>query len=375
MKSLLQQQLNLKKSLINHLDELINITSNTTLSNTALSNTALSNAVFSQTGGKKYSQDELDNLIIETTKHINVLFFQTQIESNAIRNQINELIKVKPYLVDMMDKLGYNIKYLVSEASRQSNQSSQSIQSGGANKKKYNQSHVDKAINNISGQYLSIYIQAENEKQFLANTYSKLLELSELNPFVQIGHIATKSVTKSIHLNPPLFVSLKTLREELTARKILENTDKILHKAVMLSNDKFTITKNNKNNNINIVTRNTDTNDLLGKIFNKGEGPLTKKNLTKTSIDYEVGRYNSVVTDILKAINFSSTNTESIIVENSADALLKLIPNTITIKGNLFKDYINDPSNIGAKEIYDLMNNYIINIAYKENGGLTRTLN
>lgn len=375
MKSLLQQQLNLKKSLINHLDELINITSNTTLSNTALSNTALSNAVFSQTGGKRYSQDELDNLIIETTKHINVLFFQTQIESNAIRNQINELIKVKPYLVDMMDKLGYNIKYLVSEASRQSNQSSQSIQSGGANKKKYNQSHVDKAINNISGQYLSIYIQAENEKQFLANTYSKLLELSELNPFVQIGHIATKSVTKSIHLNPPLFVSLKTLREELTARKILENTDKILHKAVMLSNDKFTITKNNKNNNINIVTRNTDTNDLLGKIFNKGEGPLTKKNLTKTSIDYEVGRYNSVVTDILKAINFSSTNTESIIVENSADALLKLIPNTITIKGNLFKDYINDPSNIGAKEIYDLMNNYIINIAYKENGGLTRTLN
>ena len=387
MKSLLQQKLNLRNNLINDLSNLINATSSysdlslTNIPNMQINTQTNNNNIASQTGGKRYSQDELENLIAETTKHINTLFFQTQIESNTIRNQIDQLIKVKPYLVDMMDKLGYNIKYLVSEASREIQLQSQSqSQSGGAsNRKKLTQSYVDKAISNISGQYLLVYFQAENEKQFLSNTYAKLLELSELNPFVKIGNIVTKSVTNSVYSTPPLFVSLKTLLTELNARGIEYSP---YYYAKMLSNDKFIIevieTKKNKFNEITIKDDSdiSAINNLLSKIFKPSKGPFDSsfKIENGKSIKYKLDSFNDSILDILNAIGFPNKNIESIIVENNSNSLLKLISDTVKLKGRSFNDYINDSSNAGAKEIYDLINNYIINVAYKENGGLLRTL-
>ena len=357
---------NIQNNLLSNLDELINqFNKSNQFSQIDQTNEQIG-------GGKKYSKDEVTKLINTTTQHISVLFFQTQIETNAIKNKIDELIKTKPYLVDMMAKMGYDTKYMA----QQLNQSG-----GSSSKKKYSQSYVDKVISNISGQYLTMYMQAENEKQFFANTYEKLLELSTLNPFVQVGRVVSnnsinqnKSAVISPKIAKPIYVSLKTLIDKLS--EIMKQNNEILRRAVMLSNDKFTISFNGTQNKIVIVNRDSDTDALLKLLFNSGKGPLKSSNMSNLKVDYSnIDTYTPVVRTILNSIKFEKKDRDNIIVGNGSDSLLNLLDNTIKINGKTFKQYIDDASNVGAKETYNLINNYIIDLAYVKNGGLPKTLN
>ena len=109
----------IQNNLLSNLDNLINLINPNNTTNSINQNKQIG-------GGKKYSTDEVANLINTTTQHISVLFFQTQIETNAIKNKIDELINTKPYLVDMMAKMGYDTKYMVQQLN----------QLGGASSKK-----------------------------------------------------------------------------------------------------------------------------------------------------------------------------------------------------------------------------------------------
>ena len=122
----------LKRFLVQNLDKLID-------------NELLDKEQIQVGGGKKYTQSELDNLLQQTVQYIGALFFQSQSDKSIIRNQIESLLKQKPYLFDMMSKLEYDMKQF-EYVFKYQNQT----QFGGSSGKKYSQQQLDLAINNLT---------------------------------------------------------------------------------------------------------------------------------------------------------------------------------------------------------------------------------
>jgi hypothetical protein len=354
-----QTKKNLRQLLVQNLDNMIN-------------NESLNKKQIQIGGGKKYSQTELDNLTQQTVQYIGALFFQAHSDKNIVINQIEKLLKEKPYLFDMMDKLGHDMKPFEYIYKTQSNQF------GGSGGKKYSQQQLDQSINNSIQQFLSLYIQTESEKQKLSTIYAKLVELSKINPLTQFGKTVQ---TSSLGQNKvPIYVSLKTLLEYLTdnTNKLYESRNSIVN-IRLLSNSNYELSHNGTNYTVKIllnpkITNNkTKLNDELSKIFKMSNMVSNTTTQNDIIIVNKPSGLNEYVKKFLNGLKFISINTENIKVD-SLNPLQSIIYDDIMFgsTNNKISILINKYANI--KLAYDLIEANIIDIVYNKNGGLTKTL-
>jgi hypothetical protein len=351
--------------------------------NKLIDNESLNKKQIQTGGGKKYTQTELDNLVQQTVQYIGALFFQSQSDKSIIRNKIESLLREKPYLFDMMDKLEYNMKpfeYVYKQTQTQY----------GGSKKKYSQQQLDLEINNSVQQFLAQYIQSESEKQFFTNIYAKLVELSDINPFVQFGKIVSLNIGKIANSNTnkmPTHVSLKTLINHLidTTNKMYES-NKAITNIKLLSNENYELSYSSSNKyfvKILVDPTTMATADIsklnaeLSNIFkNVGVGRhiitnTTNQNYTKTDLDL-----NDNVRKFLNNLEFSDIHIEKTKV--NPDDLLGIIKDkNIKIgrgsnaKNGTISNFIGSNQNI--KTAYELIEKRISNII--TTGGLPKTLN
>jgi hypothetical protein len=356
----------LRQLLVQNLDKLIN-------------DKLLNEGQIQTGGGKKYTQSELDNLTQQTIQYIGALFFQSQSDKSIIRNQIESLLKQKPYLFDMMSKLDYDMKTFEYVYKNQS-------QYGGSGKK-YSQQQLDMAINNSVQQFLAQYIQSESEKQKLSNVYAKLVELSEINPFVQFGHAVNVSNlvnvanSNSITNKVATHISLKTLIDYLSdpSNNLYKFGDPNIN-IKLLSNANYELSYNIANNYsikllVNPQPDKAKLNTELKNIFKfKSTDPVT--NSKKANDIIANNELNDGVKRFLNELKFINLDAEKIKV-NPANPLQGIIEDSnITVGSGKGKktDKITNfiKSNNQIKQAYELINQRISNII--TNGGLTKTL-
>jgi hypothetical protein len=120
---------NIKKNLINTLDELLN---------NAINNTT------DQVGGTKFSQKEVDDMLIASLYNIMMLYQKSVHDRKQIKDQIDQIL---------LQHSG--------------------IQTGGS--KSYSRTEVDFVITNALQQILGLYMQQENERHQLATKFQQLL--------------------------------------------------------------------------------------------------------------------------------------------------------------------------------------------------------
>lgn len=122
---------NVKKNLIDTLNNLLNDASND------------NNA--DQMGGRRYSQKEVDTMVIGALSNIMLLYQKSIADKQAIKEQIKQIMAQKAVFIS---------------------------QSGGS--KSYSRPEIDSMVTSSLQHILSLYIQSENEKHLLTNQLAQL---------------------------------------------------------------------------------------------------------------------------------------------------------------------------------------------------------
>jgi hypothetical protein len=218
---------NVKKNLIDTLNNLLD--------------NSVSNNSVDQVGGKRYSQKEVDDMLMASLFNIMTLYQKSVSDTKMIKNQIQQIL-----------------------------QQHSGVQTGGS--RSYSRAEVDSVMTNSLQQIMGLYMQSENERHQLARQLQQL----------QMGGVSGKNVVSSaIKVGPKTKVftkvsvnAIQNYIESLKKTKgIVVEYDTL---SLLILNDLSNVPKDTDSNSFGLVGKNNGGTTIIFDVSANPGNPSTK---------------------------------------------------------------------------------------------------